>query len=44
MMPMGLKSGQVQQNFGQAIDSALMEGDVIVKRYGAPRVAIVEYK
>lgn len=42
-MPVKLKSSQVQQNFGQAMDSVLMEDDVIVERYGTPRVAIVEY-
>jgi hypothetical protein len=42
-MPVSLKSSQVQQNFGQAMDRALVEGDVIVERYGTPRVAIVEY-
>jgi PHD/YefM family antitoxin component YafN of YafNO toxin-antitoxin module len=42
-MPVKLKSSQVQQNFGQALDRALMEDDVIVERYGTPRVAIVEY-
>jgi PHD/YefM family antitoxin component YafN of YafNO toxin-antitoxin module len=43
-MPVRLKSSQVQQNFGQAIDRALMEDDVIVERYGMPRVVIVEYR
>jgi PHD/YefM family antitoxin component YafN of YafNO toxin-antitoxin module len=42
-MPVRLKSSQVQQNFGQAIDRALMEDDVIVERYGMPRVVIIEY-
>ena len=42
-MPVRLKSSQVQQNFGQAIDRALMEDDVIVERYGTPRVVIIEY-
>jgi len=42
-MPVKLKSSQVQQSFGQAVDRALMEDDVIVERYGTPRVAIVEY-
>jgi PHD/YefM family antitoxin component YafN of YafNO toxin-antitoxin module len=42
-MPVKLKSSQVQQNFGQAVDRALLEDDVIVERYGKPRVAIVEY-
>ena len=43
-MPRKLKSSQVQQNFGQAVDHALLEDDVIVERYGTPRVVIVEYK
>lgn len=43
-MPVKLKSSQVQQNFGQAMDRALLEDDVIVERYGTPRVAIVEYR
>ena len=38
-----LNSSQVQQNFGQAVDRAMMADDVIVERYGTPRVAIVEY-
>jgi hypothetical protein len=42
-MPVKLKSSEVQQNFGRAIDRALMQEDVIVERYGTPRVAIVEY-
>jgi PHD/YefM family antitoxin component YafN of YafNO toxin-antitoxin module len=43
-MPVKLKSSQVQQNFGQTVDRAMLEEDVIVERYGLPRVAIVEYK
>jgi PHD/YefM family antitoxin component YafN of YafNO toxin-antitoxin module len=43
-MPVRLKSSDVQQSFGEAVDRALLEDDVIVERYGAPRVAIVEYK
>jgi len=43
-MPVKLKFTQVQQNFGQVIDRALTTGDVIVERYGVPRVAIVEYE
>jgi PHD/YefM family antitoxin component YafN of YafNO toxin-antitoxin module len=43
-MPVKLKSSDVQQNFGEAVDRALLEDDVVVERYGAPRVAIVEYK
>ena len=43
-MPVKVKSSQAQQNFGQVMDRASMEGDVIVERYGSPRVTIVEYK
>ena len=42
-MPVKLKSSEVQQSFGQVVDRALIEDDVIVERYGIPRVAIVEY-
>ena len=42
-MPVKLKSSKVQQNFGLVVDRVLMEDDVIVERYGVPRVAIVEY-
>jgi hypothetical protein len=43
-MPVKLKSSDVQQSFGEAVDRALLEDDVIVERYGTPRVVIVEYK
>ena len=43
-MPVRLKSSDVQQGFGEAVDRALPEDDVIVERCGTPRVAIVEYK
>jgi PHD/YefM family antitoxin component YafN of YafNO toxin-antitoxin module len=42
-MTVTLQSTQVQQNFGETIDRALRDSDVIVERYGSPRVAIVEY-
>lgn len=38
-----LNSSDVQQNFGAALDHALRGDDVIVARYGAPRVALIEY-
>jgi PHD/YefM family antitoxin component YafN of YafNO toxin-antitoxin module len=38
-----LNSSQVQQNFGQAMERALRSEDVVVERYGVPRVAIVEF-
>ena len=44
MVPLRLKSSDVQQGFGDAVDRALLEDDVIVERYGTPRVVIVEYK
>lgn len=42
-MVVTIPSSQVQQNFGQAMERALRADDVVVERYGAPRVAIVEY-
>lgn len=42
-MTVTLNSSTVQQNFGQAMDRALRSEDVVVERYGVPRVAIVEY-
>jgi hypothetical protein len=44
IMPVRLKSSDVQQSFGEVVDRALLEDDVIVERYGTPRVAIVGYK
>ena len=38
-----LKSTEAQQNFGAVLDMALGENDVIIERYGTPRVAIVAY-
>ena len=43
-MSVKYKSSEVQQNFGQVMDRALKEHEVIVERYGVPRVAIVEYE
>ena len=43
-MALRLKSTEVQQNFGAMLDLASGEEDVIVERYGAPRVAIVAYR
>ena len=42
-MTVTLNSSQVQQNFGQAMERALRSEDVVVERYGVPRVAIIEY-
>lgn len=43
-MTVKLKSSEVQQNFGKVMDRALTEEDVIVERYGEPRVAILSYR
>lgn len=43
-MSVTLKSSDVQQNFGRVIDQALLQDDVIVERYGEPRVVIVGYR
>ncbi len=42
-MVVTLNSSQVQQNFGQAMERALRAEDVVVERYGVPRVAIIDY-
>lgn len=42
-MPVTLKSTEAQQNFGAMLDMALGENDVIVERYGTPRIAFVAY-
>ena len=42
-MSLRLKSSEVQQNFGETVDRVMLEGDVVVERYGTPRVAMVEY-
>jgi len=43
-MPMKIKSSEAQQNFGLLVDRVLTEDDVVIERYGIPRVAIVEYR
>ncbi len=43
-MPVKYASSQVQQNFGRVMDRAMIEDDVIVERYGSPRVVIVAYE
>ena len=43
-MVITLNSSQVQQNFGQAMDRAMLAGDVVVERYGTLRVTIVSYQ
>ncbi len=43
-MVLHMKSTQVQQEFGEVMDQALSGSDVIVERYGNPRVAILNYR
>ncbi|NIP25283.1 MAG: type II toxin-antitoxin system Phd/YefM family antitoxin, partial [Phycisphaerae bacterium] len=43
-MPVQIKSSEAQQNFGRIIDHALIEDDVIIERYGEPRVVIIGYQ
>ena len=43
-MVIHMKSSQVQQEFGEVVDRALVEGEVFVERYGSPRVVILEYR
>ena len=42
-MPVKYASSEVQQSFGRVMDRAMVEGDVVVERYGSPRVAIIAY-
>lgn len=39
-----IKSTQAQQSFGQIMDQALAGEDVVVERYGTPRVVIVDFR
>lgn len=39
-----IKSTQVQQSFGQIMDQTLAGEDVVVERYGIPRVVIVDFR
>jgi hypothetical protein len=43
-MTIMLKSSDVQQNFGRVVEQALTQDDVVVERYGEPRVAILNYQ
>jgi|LakMenE18May11ns_1017448.scaffolds.fasta_scaffold8783098_1 PHD/YefM family antitoxin component YafN of YafNO toxin-antitoxin module len=42
-MSMTIASSQVQQKFGAVFDRVLQNEDVIIERYGAPRVAMINY-
>ncbi len=43
-MSVMLKSSEVQQNFGRIMEQAMMQDDVVVERYGKPRVVILDYR
>ena len=43
-MAVQIKSSEAQQNFGRIMDKALIEGDVVIERYGEPRVVIIGYQ
>lgn len=42
-MSVTIASSQVQQKFGAVFDQVLQNEDVIIERYGAPRVAMINY-
>jgi PHD/YefM family antitoxin component YafN of YafNO toxin-antitoxin module len=42
-MTITLKSSAAQQSFGHLMDQALSGNDVVVERYGAPRIAVINY-
>jgi PHD/YefM family antitoxin component YafN of YafNO toxin-antitoxin module len=42
-MPVTIASSQVQQKFGAVFDQVVQNEDVIIERYGAPRVAMINY-
>lgn len=43
-MSVQITSSEAQQNFGRVVDQALVEDDIIIERYGKPRVVIVGYR
>jgi len=43
-MAVTLNSSQVQQNFGQVMDRAMLADDVVIERYGTPRVTMIAYQ
>ncbi|MFZ4656768.1 MAG: type II toxin-antitoxin system Phd/YefM family antitoxin [Caldilineaceae bacterium] len=38
-----IASSQVQQKFGTVFDQVTQNEDVIIERYGAPRIAMINY-
>jgi PHD/YefM family antitoxin component YafN of YafNO toxin-antitoxin module len=43
-LTMPVRSGQVQQEFGEVIDQSLEGEDVIVERHGAPWVVVIKFQ
>jgi hypothetical protein len=41
---MPVRSVQVQQEFGEVIERSLRGEDVVVERYGAPWVVVIEFQ
>jgi PHD/YefM family antitoxin component YafN of YafNO toxin-antitoxin module len=37
-------SSHVQQNFGRVMDQAITDQEVVVERYGEPRIVILDYR
>lgn len=42
-MAVHLKSSEAQQHFGEMIDQAWSGEDIVIERYGAPRVAVISF-
>lgn len=42
-MSLHIQSTKVQQGFGEVMAQAMRGEDVVVERYGSPRVVIIEY-
>jgi PHD/YefM family antitoxin component YafN of YafNO toxin-antitoxin module len=42
-MGLHVQSTKVQQGFGEIMEQAMRGEDVVVERYGSPRVVIIEY-
>ncbi len=43
-MGLHIQSTKVQQGFGEIMERAARGEDVVVERYGTPRVAIIDYE
>ncbi len=43
-MAIQYNSSHVQQNFGRVMDQAITDQEVVVERYGQPRIVILDYR